>query len=72
VWTPFATNPTVVVELDHTVPLRVDAVAEDGGACAAMADAAKRLRQAVAVHDVVAQNETRRTSAHEIGPDGEA
>ena len=60
------------VEVDDAVALRVvHAVGEDGGAALARAGAVQRVGEAVAVEDVVAEDEADRTAADEVRADQE-
>src|SRR5438093_10567562 len=65
-------RPARAVELDHAVALGVPhPVGEDGAALGALAGDAQRLRQAVAVEEVVAQHERDRRAPDERAADPE-
>src|SRR5206468_87502 len=62
----------VLVELDDAVALRiVNAVCEYGRAGVTAVRAAQRIGQAVAIEDVVAENQTARIAADKLGTDEE-
>src|SRR5438105_2275475 len=60
------------VELDHAIlPWIANPVRENRGALLYLARVFERLRESVAIKDVIAENETNVRSAYEIGADPE-
>ncbi len=60
------------VELDHSIALRVaNPVGEDGGAAGAARRSGQRLRETVAVENVVAEGQRNSAAAHELSADDE-